>query len=150
MVVYLLLLLPLPLRVHHAANCGGSYSSNGYTASGCPSVGSGTCSSYNCPYGFSGTPTGTVTCNQGSYSGTLTGCFCEWWGGQGAQWWILQLDSSMNCSGSRIHNKGSNVHGPREVVVWGQGSMSGIGAEGHEWAMGACCGASGQPGEGHP
>ena len=59
-------------------NCGGSYSaSNSYSATGCPTAGnsgSGNCSSYSCPSGTSGTPTGTVTCTDGAYSGTLSGC----------------------------------------------------------------------------
>ena len=119
LVVYLLLLLPLPLRVHHAANCGGSYSSNGYTASGCPSVGSGSFSSYNCPFGFSGTPSGTVTCSDGSYSGTLSGCSGEWWGckGVGVQNVWAKGSRTYEDPKSRIHN------------IWAKG-VSGAGVRG--------------------
>ena len=64
------------------ANCGGSYSApNGYSATGCPTAGYGggfgTCSSYSCPSGTTGTPTGTVTCYDGSYSGVFSGCHGE-------------------------------------------------------------------------
>ena len=66
--------------LHHAANCGGTYSSNGYSATGCPTAGnsgSGSCSSYSCPSGYSGTASGSVTCSDGSYSGSLSGCHGE-------------------------------------------------------------------------
>ena len=69
------------LLMHHAANCAGTHSYNGYTATGCPTAGnggSGSCSSYSCPSGYSGTASGTVTCTAGQTSGTLSGCQGEW------------------------------------------------------------------------
>ena len=70
-------------RPDPADNCGGTYfPSNGYSASGCPTGGngaSGSCSSYSCPSGYSGTASGTVTCADNSYTGTLSGCHGEWW-----------------------------------------------------------------------
>ena len=82
-------------------------------------MGSASCSSYNCPFGFSGTPSGTVTCSDGSYSGTLSGCSGEWWGckGVGVQNVWAKGSRTYEDPKSRIHN------------IWAKG-VSGAGVRG--------------------
>ena len=101
-----------------AAPCGSTYSQTGYTTNCAAGTAPGTtCGSLACASGYSGTPSGTVTCAAGTYSGSLTGCHGESWALQRVTLRLAAMVSSGQYSGSL-----SGCHGEswavQRVTLW--------------------------------